>query len=93
MRTEPLLSIKHKLVNNILAQSTFLLSPGLTNDSADHAAILNKVNTTTPTLSLILLKNSGDMGTTHVGGTTIWPVGSANYNTIRDWIAGQAPFN
>jgi hypothetical protein len=57
--------------------------------AADYAETMQEVNSTTPELSDILRKPAQN-GVTHTGGR-LMPLGSADYNTVLQWIKDGAP--
>jgi hypothetical protein len=73
-------------VNNMAAFTSFPLT--MSNDTADHAELVTRINQQTPDASLLLTKGSGQVS--HAGGASI-AQGSAEYNTLVQWIQAGAP--
>lgn len=62
--------------------------------SASRAALLaGRVNTTTPSASLILTKPLAGSGVSHGGGKAFGSTSDADYQKILDWITQGAPNN
>ena len=75
-------------------QNGFKLSVFGFDPAADYAALVKeargrRVFPAAPDYSLVLRKMSGRIA--HGGGVRV-PAGSADYDTLRDWIAAGAPF-
>jgi hypothetical protein len=54
--------------------------------AASHASVSALVDTSTPANSRLLIKGTGNAH----GGGAVLTVGSPDYQTILDWIAGGA---
>ena len=70
--------------------SLLTLSPADDYDPLVRGARGRRINLLEPEKSLLLLKATGTIG--HGGGQR-FAVGSREYNLLRDWIAGGAPFD
>lgn len=68
--------------------TSYPLSTGLTDNNADYNETRMRTNLATPDASPLLRKATGLDG--HGGGATL-AQGSADYNTLQQWIVDQAP--